>query len=168
MSTTPESAKDSTSRPSASPSRRRLLLGAVAVLPSVYTLSSGAQTALTSANVLRFTTADDTWYRNKVYTGKMGSDKVDCVNSIQTSCYDALHPTKAASGSVWIHNGQRVVAGNGTTINNLSSTPSDYGLVYVDSKGTIRTLDPNGNTALHPVTDSAWTSIAVSSTSLLG
>ena len=61
-----------------------------------------------------------------------------------------------------------MVAGNGITINSLSISPGEYGLVYVDNKGTIKTLDPNGNTALHPVYDSVWASMVSSSKSLLG
>src|SRR5258708_6039125 len=82
--------------------RRRLILGAGAALPSVYTLTSGAQTAAASvlhctvanppSNLQRFTLADDQWYRNKTYAGKQGFDPAYCVSSGSLSCTDALHP----------------------------------------------------------------------------
>jgi hypothetical protein len=163
-----------------SPARRRLLLGAAAVLPSVYTLTSGAQTASISgfhcvaatppANLPRFTNSSDAWVRKQVYTGKLANNTADCVTWNQASCVNPLSPDKAADGSIWIGNGTRVVAGPGNNIAHLSSAPKPYGLVYVDAKGVIQpTLDPNGNPSLQPATTSCATSMGLSATkSLLG
>lgn len=70
--------------------RRRLMLGAAAVLPSVVTLRSGAQSAaqsfncgsrgktpgamLNSMGVPRFTDAPDEWLRKKVFSGRLASN----------------------------------------------------------------------------------------------
>jgi hypothetical protein len=167
--------------PDAGPSRarRRLLLGAAAALPSVYTLTSGAQTAAISAfhclaatppaNLSRFTTQSDTWVRKQVYVGKRGNDKAYCVTWNQSGCMNALYPDKAAQGSHWIVNGIRYTAGT-TDVNHIGSAPQAYGLVYVDAKGIIQpTLDPNGNPSLQPATASCAASMGLSAAkSLLG
>src|SRR6266576_1111889 len=81
----PETTAGSNSRDDAKrATRRRLLLGAAAALPSVYTLKSGAQTAVASAiacttrpaplGLQRFTAADDTWVRKHVYKGQLAND----------------------------------------------------------------------------------------------
>ena len=175
----PESTAGSNPRDDAKrATRRRLLLGAAAALPSVYTLKSGAQTAVISAiacatqpapyGLPRFPPGDDIWYRMPVYKGQLANDDAYCVMWTQSSCVDPMNVTKANPGSVWMHGASRVYAGNGTNITNLSS-PGAYGLVYVDKTGVIRpTLDPNGNTALNPVVDSCWASIAGRNQSLLG
>ena len=177
---TPNPAKDALSSAAPSPARRRLLLGAAAVLPSVYTLTSGAQTASISAfacvaaappaNLPRFTASSDAWVRKKVYAGKLANNTADCVTWNQASCVNPLSPDKAADGSIWISNGTRVVAGPGSNIAHLSSAPTPYGLVYVDAKGVIQpTLDPNGNPSLKPATTSCAASLGLSSAkSLLG
>lgn len=71
--------------------RRRLMLGAAAVLPSVVTLPSGARTAVQSFNctaqdrrsndrfiegsgVERFTAAPDEWLRKRVFSGRLASN----------------------------------------------------------------------------------------------
>jgi hypothetical protein len=174
--------------PAAGPSRarRRLLLGAAAALPSVYTLTSGAQTAAASvlhctvanppSNLQRFTQSDDNWFRNKVYVGRWGNDKAYCVTAYQSACVNPLHPDQAGQGSTWIVNNVRRTAGNtdiyhigsAPDINRIASEPQAYGLVYVDAKGTIRTLDPNGNLSLQPVTGSCMASMIGGEKSLLG
>ena len=157
--------------------RRRLLLGAAAALPSVYTLKSGAQTAVASAiacttrpaplGLQRFTPADDTWVRKHVYKGQLANDDAYCVMWTQSSCVDPMNATKANPGSVWMHGGSRVYAGSGTNITKVTSG-GPYGLVYVDKMGTVKTLDPNGDTSLNPIVDSCWASIAGRNQSLLG
>ncbi len=165
--------------PDAGPSRarRRLLLGAVAV-PSVYTLTSGAQTAAASTlhcvdtaaptTALRFTTHADAWTRKQVYIGKLTNDTAYCVTWNQSSCVNALTPNKAADGSVWIHNNVRMVSGPNQTVGNVGSKPQAYGLVYVDAKGTITTLDPNGNPNLYGASGSCYASMMGGAKSLLG
>ena len=174
--------------PDAGPSRarRRLLLGAAAALPSVYTLTSGAQTAAISAfhcvaatppsNLQRFTQSYDNWFRNKVFVGKWGNDKAYCVTANQSACVSPLHPDQAAQGSTWIVNNVRRTAsntdvnhiGSAPDINPIGSEPQAYGLVYVDAKGTITTLDPNGNPSLQPATGSCMASMIGGANSLLG
>ena len=81
-------------------------------------------------------------------------------------------PTKAAPGSVWIVNGQRVIAGNpGANLGqhrSVSSAPQAYGLVYVNRKAQINTLDRNGRSTLRSVADSCWNSIMGGRISQLG
>jgi hypothetical protein len=174
----PESTAGSSSRDVAKrATRRRLLLGAAAALPSVYTLKSGAQTAATSAiacatrppppDLQRFTATDDNWVRKHVYKGQLANDDAYCVMWTQSSCVDPMNVTKANPGSVWMHGGSRVYAGNGTNITKLTSG-GPYGLVYVDKMGTVKTIDPNGDTSLNPVVDSCWASVMGRNTSLLG
>jgi hypothetical protein len=149
-------------------------------------LTSGAQTAAISAfhcfaatppsNLQRFTQSDDNWFRNKVYVGKWGNDKAYCVTANQSACVNALHPDQAAQGSTWIVNNVRRTAGStdvsqigsAPDINRIASEPQAYGLVYVDAKGTIMTLDPNGNPSLQPATGSCMASMIGPANSLLG
>lgn len=172
--------------PLPSAKRRRLLAGAAAVLPSVYTLASGAQTAVASqvacwANEQqqppgRFITGSDTWFRAKVYLGTYDGYPAYCVSTPQRACVDPFHPGEAADGSVWIvgrtrfmpgfrvggglqEYGLRVTAGPGVPITQVTRAPDTYGLVYVDQQGTIATLDPNGSPDLRPVAASCWTSM---------
>src|SRR5947199_6723101 len=97
--TFPESTSGSNPRDDAKrATRRRLLLGAAAALPSVYTLKSGAQTAVTSAiacaaqpapyGLPRFPPADYIWYRMPVYKGRLANDDAYCVMWTQSSCVD--------------------------------------------------------------------------------
>lgn len=171
--------------------RRRLLLGAAAVLPSVYTLSSGARTAATSnlrcwnraqrhggrelvGNIggadeaTRFSLVNDGWLRKQVYTGNSGGYPAYCAMSDQTACVDPMDPTKAAPGSTWIVNGDRVTAGLGFKIDQVAPSPEAYGLVYVDQQGTIATLDPERSADLRPATASCWTSMMGGRVSTLG
>jgi hypothetical protein len=172
-----QTAQSSTPDGGPSRTRRRLLLGAVAV-PSVYTLTSGAQTAAASVlscaanaappSASRFTTHADTWTRKQVYMGKLANDTAYCVTWNQSSCVNALSPDKASDGSVWIHNNARMVSGPNQTVVKLGSKPQAYGLVYVDAKGTITTLDPNGNPDLHAASGSCAASMFGGVKSLLG
>ena len=95
--------------------RRRLILAAGAALPSVYTLSSGAQTAAASNLVclakqggplpVRFTSDDDYvrwpdgWLRSPVNFGDYDGAPADCVTSPQTSCSE-FSPGGPRSGSL--------------------------------------------------------------------
>jgi hypothetical protein len=158
--------------------RRRLVLGAAAALPSAYTLASGAQAAVASnlrcwsatppADLAPVSAIDDNWFRAKVYVGKQGSATAYCVMANQSSCIDPGNPAKGADGSVWMVNGQRMIAGPGVNITNVSSTPQAYGLVYVNQEGTINTLDQNGSQTLQPVADSCWNSLIGGRISNLG
>lgn len=61
-----------------------------------------------------------------------------------------------------------MTAGWGDNVTGVDSTPSRYGLVYVNQQGTVLTLDPNGNSDLRPVCDSCWASILGGRISMLG
>lgn len=171
--------------------RRRLLLGTAAVLPSVYTLSSGARTAVASNlrcwdraqrqggrelvgtpggddEAARFSMVGDEWLRKQVYTGIGGGHPAYCAMSNQALCIDPAHPAKAAQGSIWIVNGDRVVAGLGVEIDQVSAAPQAYGLVFVDQDGTIATLDPERTADLRPVKEPCWTSMLGGRVSNLG
>jgi len=158
-----------------SESRRRLIRGAAAALPTVATLASGAATAAASnlgcfdasvpASVPRFTNPDDSYLRKAVYQGKLGDAKAYCVMDNQAQCLNAMDPTKAADGSVWLVGTNRVTASNGNISGIKSGTA--YALVYVDRGGTIATLDPN-SPDLHAVQHSCWTSILGGRISTLG
>ncbi|HEY3181031.1 MAG TPA: hypothetical protein VGL25_19375 [Casimicrobiaceae bacterium] len=161
--------------------RRRLLLGAAA-LPSVYTLTSGAaiaaasglncwSTQSTTTTPQRITSAPDRWYRVQVKSGTEGQTSSVmgyCLKDTQADCTDPLKPDWSASQTYWYVNGQRTLESRGG-IRNIPKTPG-YGLVYVDEKGTIMTLDP----ALYPGVDlkyaatSCMTSIIGSTISKLG
>ena len=146
--------------------RRRLLISAGVALPSVLTLTSGASVAFASTLVARFTSTTDQYYRLPVYEGKAKGHTVHCVNTPQTACTDGAG--KVADSSVWIGgDGSRMVAGPYSQVN-LSSGQKAYGLVYIDKKGTIATLDPNGNPDLFFATTAAVESIMGASFSKLG
>jgi hypothetical protein len=158
--------------------RRRLVLGAAGALPTVYTLSSGAAAAATSAVACwsqgqqgtapqRFTVADDQWYRVQVYDGKYQGAAMHCVSSPQSACVEGTNQAKA--GSYWVSDsGTRVQAGMSVNVNSVSSAPKSYGLVYVNQEGTISTLDPNGQMGLSYCADSCWTSVMGGRISQLG
>ena len=156
----------------------------------MYTLSSGARTAVASNlrcwnraqahggrelvgtpgaddEAARFSMANDEWLRKQVYTG-MGGGTAYCAMSNQAACIDPAHPTKAAQGSVWIVNGERIVAGAGIEIDQVSASPQAYGLVFVDQQGTIATLDPERTADLRPVKEPCWTSMLGGRVSNLG
>jgi len=156
--------------------RRRLMLGAGAILPSVYTLSSGAQTAVASTLACfntsgtaptRFVDTQDKWFRSQVYDGTNSGRASHCVSTPQNVCTNGAGG--APAGSVWVKNdGTRFVAGPGNQVNNVTSQPKSYGLVYVDRQGTINTLDPNGNTSLSYASIACYNSILGSRISTLG
>ena len=161
--------------------RRRFLLGAAAALPSVYTLTSGAQTAVASglscltrgaqANPTRITTAPDTWYRSQVKAGSAGQSTTKnafCIMDNQNACADALKPDWSASQSYWYVNGQRTMVPQGEVRNIQGGRTTAYGLVYVDQKGTVATLDPMLQPGLQPATNSCMNSIIGSAISKLG
>ena len=184
----------SSGHPSAA--RRRFILAAGAALPSVYTLSSGAQTAVASslrcwANSpetppVRFTPAEDNWVRAKVYVGDNDGHAAYCVNTPQNACISRLDANNGADGSVWIVNrgrttagfgvvdgpsqvyGTRMIAGPTVKITGVRRANPAYGTVFVDEQGTFITLDPNGNPDLRPVAQSCWTSILGGRTAKLG
>jgi len=149
--------------------RRRMLLAAGAAVPTVLTLTSGASVSAASLAPTRFTTAPDKFYRMPVYDGKTktGNKTVHCVNTPQSKCTDGNG--KAPDGSVWVQNdGTRSVTGPFSQVNNVTSSQKSYGLVYVDKKGTIITLDPNGDTSLVTTTQSGMDSIIGAQISKLG
>jgi hypothetical protein len=179
--------------PRGQPARRRLLLGAAALLPTVHTLASGGQTAMASNvrcwdrarhhgggrdlgvsggfdddDTARFSMTNDEWLRKQVYTGMGGGHPAFCAMSNQAACIDPANPTKAAAGSVWIVNGERIVAGAGVSIDQVSAAPQAYGLVYVDQQGTMATLDPDRSNRLRPVREPCWNSIIGGRISPLG
>jgi hypothetical protein len=179
----PESSVAADSR-TASPSkaRRRLILAAGAALPSIYTLSSGAQTAIASNMVClakqgtpppRFTSQPDNWVRAPVSVGDYDGTPADCVTSPQSACAGPVKlgwreaenspkvepgTSNAQDGSVWIIQGNRVISSPNVPITNVSPGPRHYGLVYVDQAGTVSTLDPDGALHLSPMTTSCWAS----------
>ena len=166
----------STPAADASPSRtrRRLLLGATGALPSVLTLSSGAQAAVASnlrcltpppQMPTRFTPQDDNWVRAQVNVGAFENRPAYCISTPGNACVDStMH---AAPGSKWVVNGNTMTVGiqnsNFQVLNERS-----YGLVYIDSTGSIQTLDSQSSVNLQPVTDSCWTSLLGGRTSNLG
>jgi hypothetical protein len=179
----PESSVAAESR-TAGPSkaRRRLILAAGAALPSIYTLSSGAQTAIASTMVCiakqgtpppRFTSKPDNWVRSPVKVGDYDGTPADCVTTPQSTCADRVRlgwrdgdnppldepgAGKARDGSVWIVQGNRVISSPNVQIANVGPVPRHYGLVYVDQGGTVSTLDPDGALQLTPMTTSCWAS----------
>jgi hypothetical protein len=180
-------------RSTSSAVRRRLVFGVAAVLPSVYTLSSGAQTAAASnlrcwdrvqhtggrdlggigvmdfEETQRFSTVHDGWLRKEVYTGLSGGQPAYCAMTTQSACLDPIDPTKAAAGSTWIVNGERVVVGaGGMTVEHVGAAPQAYGLVYVDPSGVVATLDPDRSLRLRPVREPCWNSILGGRVSILG
>jgi hypothetical protein len=88
--------------------------------------------------------------------------------SNQAACIDPTNPNKAAAGSIWIVNGERIVAGAGIPIEQVSAGSHAYGLVYVDQQGTMATLDPDRSQHLRPVREPCWNSIIGGRISPLG
>ncbi len=172
-----------------SKARRRLILAAGAILPSIYTLSSGAQTAVSSTLACwakqptsapaRFTTAPDNWYRSEVYVGDHKASGAYCVSDRQENCIGPalgnheIDPRGASAnegreGSAWIVDGTRGTAGPMLRVTNVRPSHKAYGLVYVDQEGTISTLDPKLGSNLNPVAGTCWTSILGGRISKLG
>ena len=107
--------------------RRRLLIGALGTLPSVYTLASGAQAAAVSGMACwmaepgtppaRFTSGTDTWYRSKVFVGNYEGNTAYCVTSPQNACLNLLDPGKGGDGSTWVMFNRTRPTLNGPTLN---------------------------------------------------
>ena len=158
--------------------RRRLMLGAAAVLPSVITLPSGAQTAAASNAHCwgkdvsdppdRYTRAPDGWLRKQVYVGKYEGETAICTMWEQASCVDDRKERHGADGSTWATNFKRVVVGKGSGVEHVSDTPEVYALVYVDQTGSKFALEPNPENTLRPVRESCWTSMIGDKGSMLG
>jgi len=177
--------------------RRRLLVGALGTLPTVCTLASGAQAAVSSTLACwaadpkstppRFTSGSDTWLRAKVYVGDHDGSTSYCVTSPQNTCKNALQPGQGGDGSAWVSFNRtrpmamaagvgpppslgesRFIVGPGNQVTGIGNTQLAQGLVYVDRNATIATLDPNGNPDLRPVSASCWTSILGGRTTNLG
>lgn len=167
--------------------RRRLMLGAAAALPSVFTLTSGAQTAVASnalcwgrgprnpgdpapdpapgnlsdldaERVPRLSMTKDEWLRKEVYYGVSNGRPAYCALDEQANCIEPYHPGKAATGSVWIIDGDQVTVGPDVSITQISSKPEAYALVYVDRDGLIVTVNST-SPELRPVTGNCWNSI---------
>lgn len=191
------SQKDAVSATPSSPARpqtarRRLMLGAAAVLPSVYTLTSGAQIAAVSTlrcwdtgdkdpidfrirgnhsaeEVPSLSLTHDEWLRKEVYYGVYDGSPAYCTMEDQAGCVDPANPGKAAIGSTWMVDGWKVTAGPAEkTITQISSKPQAYALVFVDQQGTIATLDPGSLKNVRPVREACWTSIIGDRASMLG
>ena len=191
MTQVPSTASTDSQAQGPSKSRRRLLLAAGAALPSICTLSSGAQAAVASnlrclaneaAPPARFTPAPDNWVRAPVDVGDYDGTPAYCVTSPQSACSDSpqnwrglsspLDPVDVAAkdaqpGSTWIIEGHRVTPSPGVHIT-VKPGRKQYGLVYVDQQGSVSTLDPNGALTLTPSTNSCWASAMPGRTSKLG
>jgi hypothetical protein len=175
--------------PSPSKGRRRFIWAAGAALPSIYTLSSGAQAAIASNLACwarepqpapaRFTPNTDNWLRASVYTGEYDGTPAYCVSSHQPDCIGRqllglrTNPNdpgsdNAQDGSTWIVHGQRVTSSPAVQITKVGVRPSQYGTVYVDQTGTVLTLDPRSTADLHVVSNSCWTSVLGGRISKLG
>ena len=154
--------------------RRRLLLGATGALPTVFTLSSGAQAAVASnlrcltppaQQPTRFTPQDDNWVRAQVNVAAYENRPAYCITTPGNSCVDINN--QAAPGSRWVVDGNTMTAGLQNNLQVLNER--SYGLVYVDRTGSVQTLDTHaGAASLTPVTDSCWTSVLGGRTSSLG
>jgi hypothetical protein len=157
--------------------RRRLLVGAASVVPSVYTLSSGAQVAVASnlrclqepaVPPQRFTQAPDHWLRAPVYVGRYENGPAYCVTSPQEMCTDVWNPNKGADGSQWVDGaGDMHVVGPNDPVT-MANGPRQYGLIYVDREGTIAALDPNAAADIQPATQTCWASVMGSWNAKLG
>jgi hypothetical protein len=165
--------------------RRRLMLSVAAAVPSVFTLSSGAQTSMVSGTMCRVgnwqphtlprqpmaagalpadtplvsVVADD-YLRAPVYVGSYDGLPAHCVMENQQYCMDPMDPTTAAEGSVWIAGEERIVVNKAQkrVVTQISSSPQGYGLIFVNQEGTIATFDPQ-TSGLQPVTQVCWISI---------
>lgn len=157
-------------------SRRRLLLGATGALPSVLTLSSGAQAAILSHLSCikppaqmpeRFTPTDDGWVRAQVQVGNYQGMQAYCITTPNSGCVDMANPSRAAQGSEWIVGGSPMTSSSLSQVN-VSSGQHAYALVYVDQHGAMTMINPRENTNFVPVADSCWTSVIGGSVSKLG
>ena len=149
-----------------------MLLAAGGALPSVLTLSSGAQAAAASSLRClatnqphqRFVDVQDQWVRAQVPVGSYNSRTAYCITTPSGGCLDSAH--KGMPGSDWVVDGNTMTVGLGTNVQGQNKV--SYGLVYVDQNGSITTLNPGSDGNLTPVTKSCWTSVIGSRTTNLG
>lgn len=170
-----ETGKPSPTAPN--PLRRRLIVGAASVVPTVYTLSSGAQVAVASnlrclqeplSPPPRFTAGRDNWLRAPVYVGQYENGPAYCVTSPQELCTDVWNPNQGAAGSQWVDNaGNMHIVGPNEPVD-MSHSSRQYGLIYVDRDGTIAALDPNAAPDIQPATQTCWASVMGSWNARLG
>ena len=188
-------------------SRRKLMLGAAAILPSVVTLPSGAQTSAQSFNCKasgdmlnnmgRFTEAPDEWLRKKVFSGHAvrAGRKAYCTTWDQQTVMaiaslekaDTGMVYKAVPGTTWATGPDAEDAikigtvcppsdptkGAGPasycyaeSIENISTSPDAYAMVFVDEAGLSTSLEPGPG--LSPVRATCWASLAASRGTNLG
>ena len=193
--------------------RRRLMLGAAAVLPSVVTLRSGAQGAAQSFDCLpsgkkpgamlnnmgapRFTDVPDEWLRKQVFSGQavLAGRIAYCTTWDQPTVLAIATFEKTASGmaykallgTTWStgndpedsfkisapcppwESGKGAGMGSycySESVENISSAPDHYALVYVDDTGLSCSLEPGPG--LSPVRATCWASLAASRGTSLG
>jgi hypothetical protein len=157
-------------------------------LPAVYTLSSGAQTALKSVHCLlqeppnqmptRFISGHDTWLRQRVVTGEGGSGSnkypAYCVSSPvpptggdanSSGYYDTCVDSQNQATGTWVKDDGTPA----TSVNPIGESgtngytgvgPADrrYGLIFVNDEGRMETLNPNMDSTV-PITGSCWMSL---------
>jgi hypothetical protein len=159
--------------------RRRLIVGAA--VPTLYTLSSGAALARTSATGAclqepevppqRFTGTRDNWLRAPVYVGRYDSQSgpaAYCVTSPQEMCTDVWNPNKGALGSEWVDGSGNMHIVSDSEPVYMNQANRQYGLIYVDREGTIAALDPHAASDVMPATESCWASVMGSFNAKLG
>jgi hypothetical protein len=162
-----------------------MLLGAAAVLPSIVTLRSGAQTSAASnvrcwsRNVPeseipdRFVLVPDGWLRKKVYSGQYHSHQAFCTTWAQEACVaegssQGRYGRQAADGTTWAVGGDTVTIGPGVNVEHISDVANYYSLVYVDATGINHSLEPDPTGNLRPVREACWTSMIGDRGSRLG
>jgi hypothetical protein len=179
-----------TSRASA---RRRLVLGAAAVLPSVVTLPSGAQVAQSSnlrcwsrvdpdgpitqghaiPQSFRFTTAPDGWLRKQIYYGQCGGRVAFCTTWDQLD-YPSITQTiangtpRARDGTTWWVDGWSLTASTTNLVDQIAPTKDYHALVFVDATASTYTLEPQTAAQFHPVLETCWTSMLDGRKTFLG
>jgi hypothetical protein len=157
--------------------RRQLMLGAAAVLPSVITLPSGAQTAVASSKrcfigpntdaPIRFVQMPDGWLRKQIHSGTLQGRPAYCTTWDQDYVVQAPIPGKsqtatALPGTTWSVDGWNITAGETSFIvDNVSLTKDYYALVYTDETFSMYVLDVGTDTQgrLHPIRELCWTSM---------
>jgi hypothetical protein len=173
-----EPSSQSSGQPSGHPSagRRRLLRGAAGALPSVLTLASGAAVAAGSTLSCfgrtdsadlpeRFSPTDDHWVRAQTRVAQYQNRHAYCITSPSNACVDGSN--QVIPGSTWSVDGANMTAGMGQN-DLIPLSDRAYGLVYIDSRGSITTLNSTSSINLQPVTDSCWTSMLGNRTVNLG
>jgi hypothetical protein len=159
--------------------RRRLIVGAVSVVPTAYTMTSGAAAAVASnltclaahenADPPRFVRTDDRWLRAPVQNGHFEQRSTFCINTPQDGCTDLLNPNQAGQGSQWVIDGvdnNTLIAGQSTPIQ--VGGGRSYGLVYVNDDGTVTAMDPGYGGDMYPTTKTCWASVHASQDFKLG